>query len=404
MDKGRRWRHALGALTLAMSLWVLAIAPVAANGGPGGGYAVGGPMAAGQVILKLINAADLPDVAAQYQLDPAPLDRLPIAPLYLMRVLDGTSPDIKATVMSTDPRVAYAEANVVGSTAEDESASPWASGDGPGPYLGQWASGTIRLPLAFKVTRGAGVIVAVLDTGVDASHPALAGHLISGYDFVDNDANPSEIGQPVVNHGYGHGTFVAGLVALAAPEAAIMPVRMLDPDGVGDVWRLSKAMVWAASNGATVINLSLSTHTHTHVTNDLITTLALNGRGVVVVSAAGNYASNLPQFPAAEGGSRVLSVGASSPQDTLAPFSDYGSWVRLAAPGMSLYSTIPGGQFASWNGTSMSTGLASGTAALVRAANPTLSAQDVISRLANTSTRISGVVPLLLNAGAALGQ
>ena len=92
MDKGRRWRHALGALTLAMSLWVLAIAPVAANGGSVGGYTVGDPMAPGHVILKLFNAADLPDVAAQYQLDPAPLDRLPSAPLYLMRVLDGQPP------------------------------------------------------------------------------------------------------------------------------------------------------------------------------------------------------------------------------------------------------------------------------------------------------------------------
>jgi len=153
-----------------------------------------------------------------------------------------------------------------------------------------------------------------------------------------------------------------------------------------------------------VINLSLSTHTHTHVTNDLITTLALSGRGVVVVAAAGNFATNQPQFPAAEGGARVLSVAASSPLDTLAPFSDYGSWVRMSAPGTSVYSTLPGGLFATWNGTSMSTGLVSGTAALVRAANPTLSAQDVISRLANTSTKIPGAVSLRLNAGASLGQ
>jgi subtilisin family serine protease len=425
MVKGRRLRHVLGAMALAMSVWVLAIAPVAAYTGPGGssGGSSGGtssgsssststltssagldPMAPGEIILKLNSAADLRSVAAQYQLDPTPLDQLTIAPLFLMRVVDGTPPDVKATVVASDTRVAYAEANLVGSTAEDQVASPWSSGDGPGPYLGQWASTMIRLPQAFRVTRGGGVIVAVLDTGVDANHPALADHLIDGYNFVDNNTDTSEVGQPLINHGYGHGTFVAGLVALAAPEAAIMPVRVLDPDGVGDVWRLSKAMVWAASNGATVINLSLATHTRTHVTNDLITALALNGRGVVVAAAAGNFATSQPQFPAAEGGARVLSVSASSPLDTLAPFSDFGSWVRVAAPGISVYSTIPGGQYASWNGTSMSTGLASGAAALVRAANPSLSAQDVIARLANTSAKISGAVPLRLNVGAALGQ
>ena len=395
------WRRSLAAFALSTLLWIPALAPASAQGGSNG---TADPTSPGQVILRLQNAGDLQTIAVQYSLDPTPLDQLTVAPLYLMHILDGSSPDTKAAALGSDSRVVFAEPNVIGSAAEDQGDSSWASGGSADTYLGQWAPTTIRLAQAFNVTRGAGVTVAVLDTGVDSTHPALSGHLVAGYDFVDNDADPSEAGAVGVNKAYGHGTFVTGLVTLAAPDAWVMPVRVLDPNGLSDVWRLSKGMVWAASQGAQVINLSLGTHTHTHVTTDLISSLASNGRGIVVVAAAGNSASNVPQFPAAEGGSRVLSVGATTPTDTLAAFSNYGSWVRVGAPGLSVWSTVPGGQYASWSGTSMSSGLTAGEAALVRAAYPTLSAQDVIGRIANTSTKISGAVPLRINAGASVGQ
>jgi subtilisin family serine protease len=382
-------------------LWAMAPAPAGASGGTGGAR---DPITPGEVILRLNDAADLPTLAAQYQLDPIPIDQLPIAPLYLMRIADGASPDVRAAALAADPRVAYAESDVIGSAAEDQGGEEWASGGSAATYQGQWAPTVIRLPQAFTVTRGAGVTVAVLDTGVDATHPDLAGHLVAGYDFVDNDADPSEVGVAGVDRAYGHGTFVTGLVALSAPDARIMPVRVLDPSGMGDVWRLAKSMVWAAVNGANVINLSLGTYTRTHVANELISDLAATGRGVVVVAAAGNNASNTPEFPAGEGGSRLLSVGASTPSDTLASFSDYGSWVRVAAPGHSVWSTAPGGQYATWSGTSMATGFASGEAALVRAAYPAFSAQDVIARIANTSKKISGSVPLRIDAAASVGR
>jgi subtilisin family serine protease len=401
MVNRQHWRPALGALTLAAMLCALVVAPAGANGGSSG---TRDPIVAGQVIVRLQDPADLPGLAAQYRLDPSPIDQLPIAPLYLMRIADGASPDVRAAALAADSRVLYAESNVVGSSAEDETATGWASGESAGAYANQWAPSVMRLSQAFTVTRGAGVTVAVLDTGVDETHPALAGHLIDGYDFVDNDNNPSEVGVAGVDRAFGHGTFVTGLVALAAPEARIMPVRVLDPSGMGDVWRLAKSMVWAAANGAKVINLSLGTYTRTHVGTELISDLALNGSGIVVVAAAGNATSSIPEFPAAEGGSRLLSVAASTPIDTLAFFSDFGSWVRVAAPGVSVSSTVPGGQYGAWSGTSMATGLASGEAALVRAAYPSFSAQTVIARIANTARKISGPVPLRIDAGASVGR
>jgi thermitase len=401
MVNRQRWRPALGALILAAMLLGLVAAPAGASGGTS---ATRDPIVAGQVIVRLRDAADLPALATQYSLDPTPIDQLSIAPLFLMRIADGVSPEVRALALAADWRVQYAESNVVGSSAEDQGSTSWSSGGSAETFVGQWAPTVMRLPQAFRVTRGAGVTVAVLDTGVDTTHPALAGHVIDGYDFVDNDTDPSEVGIAGVDRAYGHGTFVSGLVALAAPDARIMPVRVLDPNGMGDVWRLAKSMVWAAVNGADVINLSLGTNTRTHVANELISNLAVSGRGIVVVAAAGNAASSQPEFPAGEGGSRLLSVGATTPSDTLASFSDFGSWVDVSAPGASVWSTIPGGQYATWSGTSMATGLASGEAALVRAAYPYLSAQTVISRITNTARRISGPVPMRIDAGASVGQ
>ncbi|HEY0581015.1 MAG TPA: S8 family serine peptidase [Chloroflexota bacterium] len=374
---------------------------------------------ADQVIVRLRDAADLPAIASEYRLDPLPLDRLPLAPLYLMHIADGADPDARAAALAADGRVAYAEPNFVGAVAEDSGDSSWASGDSSwasgfteANYLGQWAPQKLRLATAFTATRGAGVTVAVLDTGLDATHPSLASHLVSGYDFVDNDADPSEVGAAGPGRAYGHGTFIAGLVLLAAPEARILPVRVLDQDGVGDVWRLAKGLVWAADpdgnpatrDGADVINMSLGTVTHTHLTNDLVSGLAFGGRGIVMVAAAGNFGSRTPMFPAAEGGSRVLSVGASTPLDTLASFSNSGSWVRVQAPGVSLLSSVPGGGFGAASGTSMASALAAGEAALVRAANPALKAQDVIQRIANSAVKLPGGVPPRVDAAAALGR
>src|SRR6185436_20736198 len=141
------------------------------------------------------------------------------------------------------------------------------------------------------------------------------------------------------------GTHVAGLIALVAPDATIIPVRMLDRNGVGDAWRLAQALSWAidpdgdpaTDDGASVVNLSFSTAAQTRVVYDILGPLSR----VVVVAAAGNGGSDVRQYPAAETGTEVLSVGATTLDDTLAPFSSYGAWVRVAAPGQDIVSSVP---------------------------------------------------------------
>ncbi len=383
----------------------------------------------GEVLVKLNQVADLPGVAADYELDPIPLDQFGSRPIYRLRLTDGAAPPDRATALVADSRVIYAEPNYLEQTPEGRRRASWATGGDEGAYRAQWAPAMIRLPEAHTVTRGAGIMVAVLDTGVDATHPALAGHLVQGYDFVDMDADPSEVGvygQDVV---YGHGTHVAGLVALAAPDAKIMPVRVLDRDGVGNLWVLAEGLAYAVDpdgdpatdDGADVINMSLGTNRPTSLLAEIVAAvtcaddddnendddgencLAGGGRGVVVVAAVGNSGGSTPEYPAAEGVAGSLAVAASTLTDTLAVFSNYGDWVSVAAPGQDVLSSVPGGGYGTWSGTSMAAPLAAGEAALVRAVYPNLSAAEAVECIVETAADIPDPVPLRIDAAAALG-
>jgi parallel beta-helix repeat protein len=379
-----------------------------------------------EVVVKLAQAGDLLAVAADYGLDPTPLDQFGAQPIFRLRIGDGADPLDKAAALVNDSRVVYAEPNFFNQTPEGRKKSSWATDGNGDEYAEQWAGDKIRLPAAHSVTRGAGVTVAVLDTGVDAGHPLLAGRLVPGYDFVDLDNDPSEVGDHDQEVVFGHGTHVAGLVALAAPEAKIMPVRVLDRDGTGNIWVLAEALAYAVdpdgdpatNDGAQVINLSLSTTQPTNLLAEIVAVVTCDddhdgvgdddcsldgGRGVVIVAAAGNSGTDLPEYPAAEGVAGSLAVAASTPADTLADFSARGSWVHLAAPGENILSSVPGGDYGVWNGTSMAAPLVAGAAALVRAANPNLNAVQISDQIIATAATIDGPVPRRIDAAAALG-
>src|SRR5262245_7925053 len=407
MTRTSVWPRSVGALAAAILLCCVLAVPTVAHGS-GLSQAVTAQTVAGELIVKLAPGASFTDLAYSYGLAPIPLDSLAARRLYRVRIIDGASAQERAEALGADPRVEFAEPNIVGQAPEQVNDGSWASGD-PSLYSpGQWGLQKMEVAAAQTVTRGGGVRVAVIDTGVDLTHPALAGHLLPGHDFVDDDDDPSEVGTVGVDRGYGHGTHVAGLIALVAPEAKIIPVRMLDRNGVGDAWRLAQALSWAidpdgdptTDDGASVVNLSFSTAAQTQVVYDI---LGASSR-VVVVAAAGNAGTDVRQYPAAETGAEVLSVGATSPADTLAPFSSYGSWVRVAAPGRDIVSSVPGGGYAYWSGTSMATALVSGQAALVRAARPDLIySQQVDAQIIATSALIDGPVQHRVNAAASVG-
>jgi type VII secretion-associated serine protease mycosin len=230
----------------------------------------------------------------------------------------------------------------------------------------QWALDRLEAEASWDRATGKGVVVAVLDTGVDGSHPDLASSVLPGFDVIDGTD-----GRVDPN---GHGTHVAGIitadaddalgVAGLAPDASILPVRVLGADGSGDDAGIAEGVLWAADHGADVINLSLGGPEKDPVLAAAVADVVK--RGVLVVAAAGNdgAGSNATSYPGALDG--VLAVGATTFADSKAMFSTTGSYVDVAAPGMGVLSSWPGGEHAYESGTSMAAPYVAAAAALLQ--------------------------------------
>jgi subtilisin family serine protease len=331
------------------------------------------------------------------------LGTLPIYRLTIVNSLLMTPPTL-ASILRALPSVLYAEPNYIGqSPVGQRQRSGWAIGGDDQAYHAQWAPETLRLPEAHTVSTGAGVTVAVLDTGVDPNHLALAGHLVQGFDFVDLDADPSEEGTYGLDSAYGHGTHVAGLIALAAPDASIMPLRILKPDGTGTSWLLAQAIRYAVANNASVVNMSYSVSKRSLLIDNVLDLATSLAPSAVMVAAAGNNGpSTTKEYPAAEDKPGLLAVAASTQTDGLADFSTRGLWVDVAAPGEGILSCVPNNGYSTWSGTSMAAPLVAGTAALARSQYPSLTAAQVKMRLVDSSAMIDGQVPHRIDAAQAL--
>ncbi|MFZ4507239.1 MAG: S8 family serine peptidase [Fimbriimonas sp.] len=236
-------------------------------------------------------------------------------------------------------------------------------------YAEQWGPQKMQVPLVWDLFRGdPAVLVAVLDDGVPRNHPDLAGKVLPGKDYVDGDNDPD----PGAD-GF-HGTHVAGIVAANTNNRVgiagtgfnvrILPVRFNSLD------ESIAANIWAADNGAKVINMSYGfPGLAASSAHEAATTYAWN-KGVLVFSSAGNNNISTAYVPKSD--KDVVVIGASTPQDTKAGFSNFGNWVDLAAPGTSILSTVKGGGYEAWDGTSMAAPGAAGVAALLFSAGGTM--------------------------------
>jgi subtilisin family serine protease len=370
-----RWRAVMGALVLALCLLMLSGAATRAQAACGPGDFV-----PHQVIVKLnpIPGATARQINATYrtttrQTFPGSTD------VRLLKLPTGS--DVTETVkqMANDSRLRYAEPNFFAQPVEGGARHrAWGVSD-VAPTSEDYAAQALGLVSAHAISQGEGITVAVVDTGAQLDHPALVDNFegVKRYDFVDNDTNPSD--RPVGNDEdcdgekdemVGHGTHVAGIVDITAPAAKIMPLRVLDTEGYGDVFSIAKAIYFAEHNRADVINLSLGSPSRSKLLQEVIKDATASG--VLVAAAAGNSNSSLAHYPAAGNGvaasaDGLVAVTSVNMYDQKSDFANYGMWVDIAAPGEGIRSTFPVSEYAYWSGTSMATPFVSGQAALIHA-------------------------------------
>ena len=227
---------------------------------------------------------------------------------------------------------------------------------------------------------GEGIVVAVLDTGVDASHTDLQGQLVPGWNMYDNNSNTADV--------YGHGTQVAGVIAAKsnngmgvtsiAWNAKVMPVRISGLDGWASTSTIASGLNWAADHGARVANISYAVSGSSTVKS---AAGYMRNKGGVVCSSAGNSGSELSTAPAAN----IITVSATTSGDALASWSSYGSVVDVTAPGAGIWTTKNGGGYGAVSGTSFSSPATAATVALIMARNPALTPTQVEDILMSTS-------------------
>jgi len=393
----------------AVALCVLALAACGGTSGdppPAGGAAPVGitaPHASDQVLLALEHPDDDDEINdLLHDLNGLTIERLGTSSFFLLTLPAGTDLAALLDSLGDDVRVVEAEPNYVGRSPEGGPAGSAVLGSDLIDQISiQPGLGGLDLVSAHPLSTGAGVVVAVVDTGVDATHPYLAARIEpGGHDFIDNDADPSEErnlvdddGDGIVDRQYGHGTFVASMVVAVAPDARILPVRVLDDEGFGTASTVAAGILWAVEAGAQVINVSVDIPDASDVVKEAIS--LAHDRDVLVVAAAGNDAANDILFPARFSG--VVGVAAVAPDLTLAPFSNNGSHVALAAPGVDLIGAVPldlnPPGTARWSGTSFATPLVAGAAALVRGRFPGDARDKVLDRLQRTAQSLDALDP-----------
>lgn len=292
--------------------------------------------------------------------------------LYVIELPGNASEKAVAARLANNPHFKFAEV--------DRMVAPtFAPND---PYTGsQWHLGKIGANVAWDTTLGSGVTIAILDTGVDSSHPDLAPSIVPGWNFYSNTADTTDV--------YNHGTGVAGTAAAAinnaigvasvAGQAKIMPMKISDDTGYGSWSAMAQALTYAADRGVRVANISYNASSSSSVRS---AAQYFKDKGGLVFVSAGNAGTRDSTTTAT---TSLIVVSATDQNDARTSWSSYGPFVSLSAPGTGIYTTTRGGGYVSEAGTSFSSPVAAGAAAAAMAANPKLSSSQIEQILFTTA-------------------
>jgi thermitase len=307
---------------------------------------------------------------------------------FVIRIAPNLSMHDAGEFLRALPGVRYVEPNYL--------AFAFATPNDP-QYSQQYGPQRIQANLAWDIWQPQRTVyIAIIDTGIDSNHPDLTNKMrrhangaVYGYNTLNNTTNALDDN--------GHGTHCAGIAAaeinngvgiagVAAwnPNVAnsrayvqLMPVKVLSSSGSGTLDGVARGITWAADNGAHILSLSLGAGSGAQQLQDAVNYAWT--RGCLVVAAAGNGGSSSPQYPAYY--TNCIAVAATDSSDRLASFSQYGSWVDIAAPGVGILSTIPNNRYASYDGTSMACPHVAGAAAVLWSHNPSLTNAQIRSAL-----------------------
>jgi subtilisin family serine protease len=357
----------------------LAIAALCSVGASGGAFAAQPTeFAKGRVVVHAragLSDAEVAKIAAPHG---GKARRIGNSDLFIIDLPANASETAVANLLARHPHLKFAELDAIIKPA-------YVSND---PYLGsEWHISKIGASTAWDSTQGAGVTIAIVDSGVDATHPDLAANIVAGWNFYDNNSNTADV--------TGHGTAVAGTaaavsnngagVAGVAGAAKIMPLRVSDTGGGATGSAIAQALTYAADHGVRVANVSFAGVPG----NTTIESAAqyMKGKGGLVVVAAGNNGINENITPT----TTMIPVSSTESTDLLSTFSSYGSYVAVSAPGDYIWTTTRGGGYGQWWGTSFASPVAAGVVALMMSARPDLPNTQIESLLYSSATDLGAV-------------
>ncbi len=397
-----------------------ALVLLAKLGLPSAAFADAPAFVARQALIQLAPGASIQAIHTQY--GTSTLQQIPSRRIYLVQVpVAGDEPEFVDDAR-TDARIIRADLNYVGDNGD-------AGGTGQSIFLFRTATQYLQdssyaaadSASAIPGRQGEGVLVAVLDSGLDANHPQLAGRIDPrGFDFLVRQPGAFDTGDGLDNNAdgrideyVGHGTAVAGIIARVAPRASILPIRVMNSDGVANIYALTEGVYYAIDSGAKVINISIGTYGDPTILTEALR--EARDRGVSVVAAAGNDGVSSPLFmPAARTADGVISVTAVSSSRVRPAFANYGLWIRISAPGELVTSILPNNQFGAASGTSFAAPFVSAAIALVRSECTTITPEDAALRVQAGAQSVnaqnpnflgelgSGIVQAASSAGGAL--